>query len=133
MDVTEDLDNNPPGINSYYIFRYQELLTYLDTVVSNYFNIDEFTLDNYKFEDDDDDEVAVKLHVVYIDDNDRGGYDFSHDIKNKHGRYHWGPLAEDSLRDFLKYVSSFSLKYELKHEFSAHLPIVGTCYKWTIW
>ena len=123
----QDNDTNgaaPSIINSYNLFSRSELYEYVQQMVSRYYDVNDFTLEEYGYFWVNGMKKPPLLEVEYVDS--------TKDQQFLLTRTDLGPLGKKSLDSFLSEVRKFTLTFHLMHHLPESMHFFSTCYEWVI-
>ena len=130
--LNKDADGSDTSItNSYNIFGINQLKQFISKSVDKYYDINSYTIDDYKYHyEDDGTKEAPKLLVEYYD-NDKA-LDKGYEIQYKLYSNDLGPFSKPDMQDFMEQVKRFEIDFSLEHKLDKHIKLASNCYNWYI-
>jgi hypothetical protein len=115
---------------SFNIFSIKDLEDYILTVNQVYFNLNEYTVDEYTLHKQHGHIKPIEMTVQYLDYNDvdNGGYDYNYKLQLND----LGPFYSLSPKSYVDHIKRFQLSFEIKHKVASDLQLAVTCFEWQI-
>lgn len=128
-DVSPGYGQNDLPSGLYKVYSAEQLHTFLTSSMEIFYNINNYTLDNYEHVWPENRPYSIPLEVRYLSDK----------FVSKDDEYlyyinlqDYGPLEKQKARSFIDRLQSFSLQLKFRHRLQIASDFSSDCYIWTI-
>ena len=117
--------------NSFNIFSYSDLRSFISTTISTYYNLNRYSIDNYEYDyEEDGTRLSPNLLIKYYDNNKalNEGFSITYDLKVNE----LGPFDSADAERFLENVERFEIFFKFRHEHDRITNLHSKCFIWHI-